>query len=77
MKNNCIIKMTNIETGEIDYATNQVSVAQAIGCTKQLVSQVLSQTEQMKHFKTAKGWKLEYVDLIKYLDSNMTKSNKQ
>ena len=42
MKNNCIIKMTNIETGEIDYATNQVSVAQAIGCTKQLVSQVLS-----------------------------------
>lgn len=75
MKNDCIIKMTNVETGEVDYALNQVSVAQAIGCSKQLVSQVLSKNEQFKHFKTAKGWKLEYVDFIKYAGSKISEAD--
>lgn len=69
MNKDCIIKMTNVETGEVDYALNQTSVAKAIGCSKQLVSQVLSEKEHFKHFKTAKGWKLEYVDFIKYANS--------
>lgn len=69
MNKDCIIKMTNVETGEVDYALNQISVAEAIGCSKQLVSQVLSEKEHFKHFKTAKGWKLEYVDFIKYANS--------
>lgn len=67
--------MTNVETGEVDYALNQISVAEAIGCSKQLVSQVLSEKEHFKHFKTAKGWKLEYVDFIKYANSKIPEAD--
>ena len=58
--------MTNVETGEVDYALTQVACAKAIGCSKQLVSQVLSQKEMFKYFKTAKGWKLEYIDFFEH-----------
>lgn len=59
----CIVKMTNIKTGEIDYAINGKAAANFIGCSKQLVYQVLSDKPQFQYFHTAKGWKLELVDL--------------
>ena len=71
MKRDKIIMMTNVETGEVDYALNQVACANAIGCTKQLVSQVLSKKEMFKYFKTAKGWKLEYIDFIEHVCSKI------
>ena len=72
MKKDCIIMMTNVETGEVDYALNQASCANAIGCTKQLVSQVLSENPIFKHFKTAKGWKLEYIDFLEHICSKIS-----
>lgn len=72
MKRDCAIMMTNVETGEVNYALTQVACANAIGCTKQLVSQVLSEKEMFKRFKTAKGWKLEYIDFLEHVCSKIS-----
>ena len=66
--------MTNVKTGEVCYALTQVACANAIGCTKQLVSQVLSKKEMFKYFKTARGWKLEYIDFIEHFCSKISRA---
>lgn len=55
----CIIKGTNVATGEIEYFLNVASVVKELGCTKAHVYHVLN---KVGYCKTAKGWHLEWVD---------------
>ena len=58
----CIIKGVNTKTGEEDWFLNVMSVVKAIGCTRAQVYNVLN---KVGYCKTAKGWKLEWVDFNK------------
>lgn len=55
----CIVKGTNTATGEVEYFLNVASVVKVVGCTKAHAYNVLN---KVGYFKTAKGWKLEWVD---------------
>ena len=73
MKSDCFVKATCLSDGSINYYLNAMDVARHLGCTKQLVYQVLSDKEHFKQFKSAKGWKLEWVDMMELVDKNVLK----
>lgn len=60
----CIVKGTNISTGEVDYFLNVSSAAKSIGGA---VSHVYNVLRGIGYYKTVKGWKLEWVDLEKLI----------
>ena len=55
----CIIKGINVKTGEVDYFLNVSSAVKSIGCCR---SQAYNVLNKVGYFKTAHGWKLEWVD---------------
>lgn len=73
MKTDYCVKATSLSDGSINYYLNAMDVARHLGCTKQLVYQVLSDKEHFKQFKSAKGWKLEWIDMIELVDKNLQK----
>lgn len=73
MKTDYCVKATNLSDGSINYFLNAMDVARHLGCTKQLVYQVLSDKDHFKQFKSAKGHKLEWVDMIDLVDKNLLK----
>ena len=54
----CLIEVTDKE-GNIAYSSDIVTVAKALGCTKQLISNCINQPQK---FKSAKGCKIRVVD---------------
>lgn len=73
MKTDYFVKATNLKDGSVNYYLNAIDVARHLGCSKQLVYQVLSDKEHFKHFKSAKNWKLEWIDAICLVDKNVQK----
>lgn len=55
----CVIKGVNTKTGEEEWFLNVISAVKAIGCTRAQVYNVLN---KVGYCKTAKGWRLEWVD---------------
>ena len=56
----CLIEVTDKE-GNIAYGSDIVTVAKALGCTKQLISNCINQPNK---FKSAKGCKIRVVDSV-------------
>lgn len=56
----CLIEVTDAE-GNIAYGSDMVTVAKALGCTKQLISNCINRPNK---FKTAKGCKIRVVDSV-------------
>ena len=56
----CLIEVTDKE-GNVAYGSDIVTVAKALGCTKQLISNCINQPQK---FKSAKGCKIRVVDSI-------------
>lgn len=56
----CLIEVTDKE-GNIAYGSDIVTVAKALGCTKQLISNCINQPQK---FKSAKGCKIRVVDSV-------------
>ena len=54
----CLIEVTDKE-GNVAYGSDIVTVAKALGCTKQLISNCINQPQK---FKSAKGCKIRVVD---------------
>ena len=54
----CLIEVTD-KDGNIAYGSDLVTVAKALGCTKQLISNCINQPQK---FKSAKGCKIRVVD---------------
>ena len=63
-----IIKITDLTTGEVDYALNILSAAKSLNCTRQFIHYVLSDLPQYSHFKTAKNKKLEWIDIMELVN---------
>lgn len=55
-----LIEVTD-KDGNIAYGSDIVTVAKALGCTKQLISNCINQPNK---FKTAKGCKIRVVDSV-------------
>lgn len=58
----CIIKGTNLATGEVEYFLNVASVAKAVGGSQSHAYNVLN---KVGYYKSIKGWKLEWIDFDK------------
>ena len=56
----CLIEVTD-KDGNIAYGSDIAAVANALGCTKQLISNCINQPNK---FKTAKGCKIRVVDSV-------------
>ena len=56
----CLIEVTD-KDGNIAYGSDIAVVANALGCTKQLISNCINQPNK---FKTAKGCKIRVVDSV-------------
>ena len=56
----CLIEVTD-KDGNIAYGSDIVTVAKALGCTKQLISNCINQSQK---FKSAKGCKIRVVDSV-------------
>ena len=56
----CLIEVTDKE-GNVAYGSSIVTVAKALGCTKQLISNCINQPQK---FKSAKGCKIRVVDSV-------------
>ena len=56
----CLIEVTDKE-GNIAYGSDIVTVAKALGCTKQLISNCIRRPNQ---FKSARGCKIILVDSV-------------
>lgn len=56
----CLIEVTD-KDGNIAYGSDMVTVAKALGCTKQLISNCINQPNK---FKSAKGCKIRVVDSV-------------
>ena len=56
----CLIEVTD-KDGNIAYGSDLVTVAKALGCTKQLISNCINQPQK---FKSAKGCKIRVVDSV-------------
>lgn len=56
----CLIEVTDKE-GNVAYGSDLVTVANALGCTKQLISNCINQPQK---FKSAKGCKIRVVDSV-------------
>ena len=54
----CLIEVTD-KDGNVAYGSNITTVAKALGCTKQLISNCINQPQK---FKSAKGCKIRVVD---------------
>ena len=54
----CLIEVTD-KDGNVAYGSDMVTVAKALGCTKQLISNCINQPQK---FKSAKGCKIRVVD---------------
>ena len=55
-----LIEVTD-KDGNIAYGSDIVTVAKALGCTKQLISNCINQPQK---FKSAKGCKIRIVDSV-------------
>ena len=55
-----LIEVTD-KDGNIAYGSDIVTVAKALGCTKQLISNCINQPQK---FKSAKGCKIRLVDSV-------------
>ena len=55
-----LIEVTD-KDGNIAYGSDMVTVAKALGCTKQLISNCINQPQK---FKSAKGCKIRVVDSV-------------
>lgn len=49
------------KAGYVMYATSCAEAARLVGCSRQLVSQVLSDNPRFHAYETAKGWKVEII----------------
>ena len=56
----CLIEVTD-KDGNVAYGSDIVTVAKALGCTKQLISNCINQPQK---FKSAKGCKIRVVDSV-------------
>ena len=56
----CLIEVTD-KDGNIAYGSDMTTVAKALGCTKQLISNCINQPNK---FKSAKGCKIRVVDSV-------------
>ena len=56
----CLIEVTD-KYGNIAYGSDLVTVAKALGCTKQLISNCINHPQK---FKSAKGCKIRVVDSV-------------
>lgn len=56
----CLIEVTD-KDGNVAYGSDIVTVAKALGCTKQLISNCINQSQK---FKSAKGCKIRVVDSV-------------
>ena len=56
----CLIEVID-KDGNIAYGSDIVTVAKALGCTKQLISNCINQPNK---FKSAKGCKIRVVDSV-------------
>ena len=56
----CLIEVTD-KDGNIAYGSDLVTVAKALGCTKQLISNCINQPQK---FKSAKGCKIRGVESV-------------
>lgn len=57
---NCLVEVTDA-AGNVAYASDTVAVANALGCTKQLISNCINKPNK---YKTAKGCKIRLVDSV-------------
>ena len=56
----CLIEVTDRE-GNVAYGSDIATVAKALGCTIQLISNCINQSQK---FKSAKGCKIRVVDSV-------------
>ena len=56
----CLIEVTD-KDGNVAYGSDMTTVAKALGCTKQLISNCINQSNK---FKSAKGCKIRVVNSV-------------
>lgn len=58
LKRTTLVKATSKTTGDIRLFTSAISAARRLGCSKNLVYEVLSESPNFSYYHSAKEWNL-------------------